>query len=176
MIKYHDNLIQNYEIILNELTTACSHIESFSQARQPKLSNLEIVALNLTAEYMLYNTGLQLFRAIKGTLIEPRIERSVYNKRRRKLAGYTEKIRKCLSQKFAHPSTLFIIDSIPTEICKYSRAKRSNICSTDSIQPDFGYCASQTVEIKSTAKPNSLKNRRCTYIWKAWAFALSGGF
>ena len=33
--------------------------------------------------------------------------------------------------------------TMPTEICKYSRAKRSNICSTDSIQPDFGYCASQ---------------------------------
>ena len=138
-----NNLIQNYEIILNELTKTCSHIESFSQIRQPKLSNIELVALNLTAEYMLHNTELQLFRAIKGTCLEDKIERSVYNKRRRKLADYTEKIRQCLSQKFAHLSTLFIVDSIPTEICKYSRAKRSNICSTDNIQPNFGYCASQ---------------------------------
>ena len=53
-----NNLIQNYEIILNELTTKCSHIESFSHVRQPKLSNLEIIVLNLTAEYMLYNTEL----------------------------------------------------------------------------------------------------------------------
>jgi hypothetical protein len=86
---------------------------------------------------------LQFFRVIKGTYLESKIERSVYNKRRRKLAGYTEKIRQCLSQKFAHQSNLFIVDSIPAEICRYSRAKRSNICSTDNIYPDFGYCASQ---------------------------------
>ena len=59
-----NNLIQNYEIILNELTKTCSHIESFSQVRQPKLSNIELVALNLTAGYMLHNTKLQLFRAM----------------------------------------------------------------------------------------------------------------
>ena len=138
-----NNLIQNYEIILNELTKTCSHIESFSQVRQPKLSNIELAALNITAEYMLHNTELHLFRVIKGTYLESKIERSVYNKRRRKLATYTEKIRQCLSQKFAHLSRLFIVDSVPAEICKYSRAKRSNICATDSIQPDFGYCASQ---------------------------------
>jgi hypothetical protein len=137
-----NNLIQNYEIILNELTKTCSHIESFSQVRQPKLSNLELTALNLTAEYMLHNTELQFFRVIKGTYLETKIERSVYNKRRRKLAGYTEEIRKCICQKFEHLSTLFIVDSVPAEICRYSRAKRSNICSTD-IKPNFGYCASQ---------------------------------
>ena len=48
----------------------CSHIESFSQVRQPKLSNLAIVAINITAEYMSYNSELQLFRAIKGTELE----------------------------------------------------------------------------------------------------------
>ena len=119
----------------------CSHIKSFSQVRQPKLSNLELVALNLTAEYMSYNSELQLFQAIKGTEIETKIERSVYNKRRRKLVDYIEKIRQVLSQKFSHLSNLFIVDSTPIEICKISRAKRSNICATDGIQPTFGYCA-----------------------------------
>ena len=138
-----NNLIQNYEIILSELTKTCSHIESFSQIRQPKQSNLELAALNITAEYMLHNTELQFFRVIKGTYLESKIKRSVYNKRRRKLASYTEKIRQWLSQKFSHLSNLFIIDSIPAEICKYTRAKRSNICSTDNIYPNFGYCASQ---------------------------------
>jgi hypothetical protein len=36
-------------------------------------------------------------------------------------------------------SNLFIVDSMPVEICKISRAKRSNICSTQEIQPAFGY-------------------------------------
>ena len=86
-----------------------SHIKSFSQIRQPKLSDIELAALIITAEYMSYNSELQLFRVIKGTELEGKIERSVYNKRRRKLVGYTEKIRQTISQKFSHLSNLFVI-------------------------------------------------------------------
>lgn len=100
---------------------------------------MEVVALDFTAEYMSYNSELQLFRVIKGTALDGKIERSNYNKRRRKLFTYKEKLRECLSQKFAHLSNLFIVDSTPVEICKISRAKRSNICATDKIKPDFGY-------------------------------------
>jgi len=107
------------------------------------LSDIELVALTLTAEYIPYNSELQLFRAIKGTELEHKIERSVYNKRRRKLVGYTEKNRQTISQKFSHLSNLFIIDSAPVEICKYVRAKRSNICATYHNQPAFGYCAAK---------------------------------
>ncbi|KAA6320286.1 hypothetical protein EZS27_029920 [termite gut metagenome] len=136
-----NNLTQNYELILKELTTICSSITSFKQIRQPKLSDLELVALNLTAEYMSYNSELQLFRAIKGTYPDAKIERSVYNKCRRKLFDYTEKIRQRLSEKFAHLSNLFLVDSTPIESCKISRAKPSSICSTEKIKPEFGYCA-----------------------------------
>jgi len=38
---------------------------------------------------------------------------------------------------------MFIVDSAPVQICKNSRAKRSNICATHEIQPAFGYCATQ---------------------------------
>jgi len=50
------NLIENYEIILNNLKTTCDDIESFYQIRKPKLSNLELVALDVAAEYMPINT------------------------------------------------------------------------------------------------------------------------
>jgi len=136
-----NNLVQNYKIILDKLTENCSHIKSFSQIRQPKLSNIELVSLILTAEYMSYNSELQLFRAIKSTELESKIERSVYNKRRKRLVCYTEKIRQTISKKFSHLSNLFIIDSAPIEICKPVRAKRSNICANDQIQPAFGYSA-----------------------------------
>ncbi|KAA6316289.1 hypothetical protein EZS27_033382 [termite gut metagenome] len=63
-----NNLIQNYELILTELTKICSPITSIKQIRQPRLSDLELVALNLTAEYMSYNSELQLFRTIKGSV------------------------------------------------------------------------------------------------------------
>ena len=138
-----NNLIENYEIILDYITKSCADIETFTQIRTPKLSNLELVALNLTAEYMSINTELQLFRCLKGTYLSVRIERSVYNKRRRMLCDYTEKIRKRLSEKFREFTDVFIVDSMPTPICKNSRAGRSSICSTCEIQPTFGYCASQ---------------------------------
>lgn len=138
-----NNLIQNYKIILEELTKICSHITSFKQIKQPKLSNLELIALNLTAEYSSINTECQLFRSIKGTELEFKIERSNYNKRRRKLLGYMEEIRKRLSEKFTEFTDVFIVDSTPIEICKIARAKRSGICSTDAVFPAFGYCAAQ---------------------------------
>lgn len=138
-----NNLVQNYKKILKELTKTCSHIQSFPQIRQPKLSNIELTALAITAEYMSLNSELQLFRVIKGTELEHKIERSNYNKRRRKLTPYIEKTRQCISRKFTDVSALFIVDSAPVEICKISRAKRSDICSTFEIQPKFGYCAAQ---------------------------------
>jgi hypothetical protein len=77
-----NNPIQNYELIPKELTNICSHITSFKQIRQSKLSDLELVTLNQTAEYMSYNSELQLFITIKGTYLDAKIERSVYNKHR----------------------------------------------------------------------------------------------
>lgn len=60
-----DNLIVNYEIILKNLKKTCGDIERFSQIRKPKLNNIELVSLNLTAEYMSINTELQLFKGLK---------------------------------------------------------------------------------------------------------------
>ena len=104
---------------------------------------MELVALNITAEYMSINSELQLFRVISGTKLEDKIERSIYNKRKRNLFLYIEKIRETLSEKFSDFTDVFIVDSTPIEICKISRANRSRICSTQQIQPAFGYCAAQ---------------------------------
>lgn len=136
-----NNLIQRYEIILNTLQKKCSHISCFTQIRKPKLSNLELVALNLTAEFMSINTELQLFRELKHTYLEPKIERTVYNKRKRKLFSFLEQIRCSIVEPLSEFSNTFIIDSTPLQICKYVRAKRSEICSTPDIIPNFGYCA-----------------------------------
>ena len=138
-----NNLIQNYKIILKELTNICGHIRTKKQIRVPKLSDLELVALNITAEYMSINSELQLFRLISETELEDKIERSIYNKRKRRLYHYIEKIRETLSEKFSDFTDVFIVDSTPIEICRISRANRSGICSTEEIKPAFGYCAAQ---------------------------------
>jgi hypothetical protein len=138
-----NNFLQNYEIILNHFELTGIDIESFTQIRTPKLGNLELVALNLTAEYMSINTELQLFKCLKISYLEHKIERSIYNKRRRKLFDCTETIRKRLSEKFVQFTDVFVIDSMPTPICKYTKTGRSKLCSTYNIQPTFGRCASQ---------------------------------
>jgi hypothetical protein len=138
-----NNLTQNYEIILKTLQRNCSHITTFKQIKTPKLSNLELVALDFTAEYMSIESELQLFRAIQGTFLENKIERSNYNKRKRSLFHYIEDIRQCMSGQFRPLSNLFIIDSAPIAICEPVRAKRSNICATDAIQPSFGYSSAK---------------------------------
>ena len=118
----------------------CSHIECFTQIRKPKLSNLELVAINLNAEYMSINSELQLFRDFKYTYLEHKIERTVYNKRKRKLFSFLELIRSSLSESLSSLSTTFIVDSTPLEICKYSRENRSSICSNMDVKPSYGYC------------------------------------
>ena len=107
------------------------------------MSDLELVALNITAEYMSINSELHLFRCISGADLDGKIEKSVYNKRKRKLLPYIEKIRETLSNKFSDFTDVFIVDSTPIEICKISRANRAAICATDEIKPSFGYCAAQ---------------------------------
>lgn len=81
-IKQMNNLIQNYKIILKELTITCKHITTQKQIRTPKMSDLELIALNITAEYMSINSELQLFRCISGTDLDGRIERSTDDQRK----------------------------------------------------------------------------------------------
>jgi hypothetical protein len=71
------NFIQNYEIILKHLQSLNISLDSFRQIRRPKLGNLELIAMNLTAEYMGIHSELQLFRDIQNTSLEGLIERSV---------------------------------------------------------------------------------------------------
>ena len=56
-----NNLIQNYKIILKELTNICGYIRTKKQIMAPELYDLELVALNITAEHMSINSELQLF-------------------------------------------------------------------------------------------------------------------
>ena len=46
------------------------------------------------------------------------IERSVYNRRKRKLFLHMENIRKIMVGRFHDIESIFIVDSMPLEICK----------------------------------------------------------
>ncbi|MDM1041317.1 MULTISPECIES: IS982 family transposase [Empedobacter] len=138
------NFKANYDKILEVLKSLDLESENFLfQIRKPRLSDLEIVALNLTSEYMSIDSEYQLFRILPSD-IKSLIERSDYNRRKRRLFIHMERIRKLLAEKFNGSEKYFIVDSMPLEVCKLSRSSRSKICrETDYAIPNKGYCASQ---------------------------------
>ncbi|MFZ4739849.1 MAG: hypothetical protein ACOYLE_01650 [Bacteroidales bacterium] len=111
-----NNFIQNYEIIFKNLRNLNINTEIFNQIRTPKLSNLEIISMNITAQYKSIDSECKLFRLIKSTYLQGFIERSVYNRRKRKLFGLLENIRMTLSNTFNEFEDYFVVDSMPLEV------------------------------------------------------------
>ena len=67
--------------------------------------------MNLTAEYLSIDSECQLFRIISEDL-KSKIERSVYNRRKRKLFRSIEFIRNELSKKFNEFENYYMADSM----------------------------------------------------------------
>ncbi|WPC09865.1 IS982-like element ISRa1 family transposase [Riemerella anatipestifer] len=138
-----NNLEQIYERILEVLGLFSENQLISYQRRTPKMSDLEVISLNITAEYLSIDSELQLFRKLPNSLIN-KIERSVYNKRKRRLSLQTEQIRQLISMEFNEFEDIFIVDSMPMKVCENARSTRSKICKEQSYSsPTYGYCASQ---------------------------------
>lgn len=138
-----NNLYANYERILEVLRKISQDTLLEYQRRSPQLKDLEVVSLVLTAEFMGMDSENHLFRQLPDAL-SSRIERSVYNRRKRKLSFAINDIRLKLAQKFNEFEDCFIIDSMPLEVCKIARSSRSKICKEqDYCFPNRGFCASQ---------------------------------
>jgi len=141
-----NNFRANYNKILEVLKSITKKEQFLKQKRKPKLKDIELIAMNLTAEYMSIDSECQLFRVIPMDL-KNKIERSVYNRRKRKLFFALENIRKELSNKFNEFENYFVVDSMPLEVVKLSRSKRSKICKEEFYTaPNRGFCASQNMQ------------------------------
>lgn len=140
------NLEASYKLILKELIKI-SKVENFYfKPRKPKLSDLELISLIILAEFKSIDSEYQLFREIKDFDIASKIERSVYNRRKRKLFPFIEEIRLKMVEKFNDFENYFIVDSMPLEVCKLARSSRSKICKeVDYAIPNKGFCASQNL-------------------------------
>lgn len=140
-----NNLKANYERILEVLRKISKENLIDYQRRTPKMSDLELISLSLTAEYMGIDSENHLFRNLPQSFTQ-KIERSVYNRRRRKLVEKTHQIRMKLAQRFNEFENYFVIDSMPLEVCKLARSNRSTICKEQTYSfPDKGFCASQNM-------------------------------
>ena len=138
-----NNLNANYKRILEVLRKISKDQLLPYQRRKPKLSDLELISLSLTAEFLGIDSENDLFRKLPKS-IHSKLERSVYNRRRRKLVNHLDEIRLKLASHFNEFENYFVVDSMPLEVCKLSRSSRSKICKEVQYAfPDKGYCAAQ---------------------------------
>jgi hypothetical protein len=139
------NIVKNYFRVLEVLSSLnIDFNDPLRAGRKAKMSDIEVVALSLTAEYMSIDSENDLFKQLTSSSIPNLIERSQFNKRRRKLFGFSEIIRTTLASYFLEFEDYFIIDSMPLEICKKARQNRIKICKKDfETSPEKGFCASQ---------------------------------
>lgn len=138
-------IVNNYLKVLEVINSLNINSCFFNRVgRKPKMTDTEIVALSLTAEFMSIDSENNLFKQITNTEIPNLIERSQFNKRRRKLFSFSEDIRLALASKFTELEDCFIVDSMPLEICKTARQNRIKICKENyETAPEKGFCASQ---------------------------------
>jgi Transposase DDE domain len=139
------NIVKNYLRVLEVISSLNCELEYKSGVgAKVKMSDIEVVALSLTSEYMSIDSENDLFKQLVNSSIPNLIERSQFNKRRRKLFEFSEKIRTTLASSFLEFENYFIIDSMPLEICKKARENRIKICKKDfETAPSKGFCASQ---------------------------------
>ena len=138
-----NNLSANYERILEVLRKISTENLLSYQRRVPKMKDLELISLALTAEYMGIDSENHLFRQLPKA-IKCKIERSVYNRRKRRLANSINDLRMKIAKSFNEFEKFFIIDSMPVEVCKLSRSGTSKICKdAEYCYPNRGFCASQ---------------------------------
>lgn len=75
-----NNFDANYGKILDTLQIIEPKMNLLSQKRKPKLSDIELIAINLISEFLGIDSQRDLFRKLPDNLAS-RIERSVYNRR-----------------------------------------------------------------------------------------------
>lgn len=137
------NLHSCYTKILGLLHTIETDDNFLEQIRLPRLTDKQLIALNLAAEAMGIDSERYLFKHLPESLTAL-IDRTVYNRRRRRLTYKIEQLRTKISAQVHPTDSHYIIDSMPLEVCRFSRAKRSKVCQdSPEVSPDYGYCAAQ---------------------------------
>ena len=139
--------MSNLQHVCNKILDLLHDIEPndnfLSQVRKPKLSDKELLALSLSAESLGIDSEHFLFKQLPPE-VYGRIERSVYNRRARRLSFKLEDIRQHIAEKMMSKDDLYIVDSMPLEVCKMSRARRSKIFQEhEHSAPSYGFCAAQ---------------------------------
>ena len=132
------------DIIGDEVTEQGNYLR---RGTKPKFSDIEVIALSLTAECLSIDSENYLFSKLNKEYLndfENLISRRQYNDRKKLLFEKTEAVRKSMAERINKQADVFAIDSMPLEICKISREQRNKMGKeSERDSPDKGYCASQ---------------------------------
>ena len=113
----------------------------------PTFSDLEVVALSITAEALSIDSENYLFKRLNAECpdaIPNLISRRQYNQRRKKTMMLGANIRQAIAKAMDGGEDVFSIDSKPVKVCQNARTNRCQM-GRDDIEraPAWGYCASQ---------------------------------
>ena len=115
----------------------------------PTFSDLEVIALSITAEAFGIDSENYLFNRLNKECpgaIPNLITRRQYNQRRKLTSQLGENIRKAIACAIDGGESVFCIDSKPVKVCQNARANRCAMGKTDIDRaPAWGYCASQNM-------------------------------
>ena len=117
--------------------------------RKPRCADVEIIALSLFQEFLSIDSECLFFDTLQSILPDLAIRvgsRRNYNARRHHLVYLIEKIRARIVKSISDDvsGAIRLIDSMPIEVCRYSRAKSCRILKdNEQSAPTFGYCATQ---------------------------------
>jgi len=113
----------------------------------PKFSDLEVIALGITAEAFGFDSENLLFHRLHNECkkdLPHLISRRQFNSRRKLTAKLAEDIRKDVAVAIDDGEDVFCIDSKPVKVCQNARAGRCTMGRDNAAAvPDWGYCASQ---------------------------------
>lgn len=116
-----------------------------SYPHPPKMSDCEIIASSLTGESIGIDSENYFWKKLITDYCSsfPKlIERSRYNRRRKRLYPYIQKLNQGMADKLNENENAYIVDSIPVPVCQIAREKRSKICKeTFENAPDKGFSA-----------------------------------
>lgn len=114
---------------------------------KPKFTDVEVIALSLTAECLGIDSELYLFVKLETDYKKDfpnLISRRQYNDRRKSLFPWQTVIREKIVAKLNELCNLFAIDSMPLEVCKPARMLRNKLGKESEYgEPDRGFSAVQ---------------------------------
>ncbi len=115
----------------------------------PKFSDLEVIALAMTAESESIDSENRLFELLKSCKSDfPNlISRQQYNDRRKITSGLCEQIRKRIANEIDGGEDYFCVDSKPIPVCRTSRGKRCKMG-----KDDFSQLTDQYMVMRNYAK------------------------